>query len=103
MARPGPSFFARPSPRRLAARATGRPTSLASTEGQISPDLDGHRQPRPLAEVYASFDAGIAAGELELTGDVVRRLTGEEPEALLEFLVAIAPLGLVEPQASPRR
>jgi NAD(P)H dehydrogenase (quinone) len=45
-----------------------------------------HGLPRPLAEIYASFDAGVAAGELAVTSDVVQRFTGRAPESLGEFL-----------------
>lgn len=45
-----------------------------------------HGMPKPVAEVYASFDAGIAAGELDVASDVVARLTGKRAESLAEFL-----------------
>lgn len=45
-----------------------------------------HGMPQPLAEVYASFDAGIAAGELDVATDVVARLSGTPPESLAAFL-----------------
>jgi NAD(P)H dehydrogenase (quinone) len=45
-----------------------------------------HGLPRPLAEVYGSFDAGIAAGELDVTSDHVQRLTGEKPQSLRDFV-----------------
>ncbi len=45
-----------------------------------------HGLPRPLAEVYGSFDAGIAAGELDVTSDHVQRFTGQKPQALRDFL-----------------
>jgi NAD(P)H dehydrogenase (quinone) len=53
--------------------------------------IDGmvqHGLPRPLAEVYASFDAGIAAGELDVKSDSVERFTGARPQALGDFLRA---------------
>jgi NAD(P)H dehydrogenase (quinone) len=53
--------------------------------------IDGmveHGLPRPLAEVYASFDAGTAAGELDVKSDNVERFTGAKPQALGEFLRA---------------
>jgi NAD(P)H dehydrogenase (quinone) len=45
-----------------------------------------HGLPRPLAEVYASFDAGIAAGELDVASDSVLRFTGHAPQSLADFL-----------------
>lgn len=53
----------------------------ALVEGMVQ-----HGLPRPVAEIYASFDAGIAAGELAVATDVVARLTGKQPESLGEFL-----------------
>ncbi|HEX2877060.1 MAG TPA: SDR family oxidoreductase [Polyangiaceae bacterium] len=53
--------------------------------------IDGmvqHGLPRPLAEVYASFDAGTAAGELDVKSDSVERFTGKKPQALGDFLRA---------------
>jgi len=53
--------------------------------------IDGmvqHGLPRPLAEVYGSFDAGTAAGELDVTSDAVARFTGQKPQAIRDFLAA---------------
>ena len=53
--------------------------------------IDGmvqHGLPRPLAEIYASFDAGTAAGELDVTSDHVERFTGQKPQAMRDFLRA---------------
>jgi len=47
-----------------------------------------HGLPRPIAEVYASFDAGTAAGELDLKSDHVERFTGQKPQTLRDFLRA---------------
>jgi NAD(P)H dehydrogenase (quinone) len=51
--------------------------------------IDGmvqHGLPRPLAELFASFDTGIAAGELDVTSDVVQRFAGHAPQSLADFL-----------------
>lgn len=53
----------------------------ALVEGMVQ-----HGLPRPVAEIYASFDAGIAAGELEGVSDTVQRLTGKKPESVAELL-----------------
>jgi len=47
-----------------------------------------HGLPRPVAEIYASFDAGTAAGELDVKSDHVERFTGQKPQALRDFLRA---------------
>jgi NAD(P)H dehydrogenase (quinone) len=44
--------------------------------------------PRPIAEAYASFDAGIAAGTLDVVSDAVEALTGQKPTSVCEFLTA---------------
>jgi NAD(P)H dehydrogenase (quinone) len=45
-----------------------------------------HGVPRHLAEIFGSFDAGIAAGELAVVSDSVERFTGKKPESLADFL-----------------
>jgi NAD(P)H dehydrogenase (quinone) len=53
--------------------------------------IDGmvqHGLPRPLAEVYGSFDAGIADGELDVASDNVARFTGKAPQSMKDFLRA---------------
>jgi NAD(P)H dehydrogenase (quinone) len=45
-----------------------------------------HGLPRPIAEILGSFDAGIAAGELDVVSDHVERFTGKKPESLADFL-----------------
>jgi NAD(P)H dehydrogenase (quinone) len=47
-----------------------------------------HGMPRPIAELYASFDVGIARGQLAGVSDTVERLTGSKPQRLLDFLGA---------------
>lgn len=53
----------------------------ALVEGMVQ-----HGLPRPVAEVFGSFDAGIAAGELSVVSDSVQRFTGKPPESLADFL-----------------
>ena len=61
-----------------------QPIPLAAlTEGMVQ-----HGLPRPLAEVYASFDAGIADGELDVASENVARFTGTQPQSMKEFLRA---------------
>ena len=47
-----------------------------------------HGMARPVAEIYASFDLGIARGDFGSTSDTVRRLTGRQPQSAGEFLTA---------------
>jgi NAD(P)H dehydrogenase (quinone) len=55
----------------------------ALTDGMVE-----HGLPRPVAEIYASFDAGVAAGELDLVSDHVARFTGKKPQSFADFLRA---------------
>lgn len=44
--------------------------------------------PRPLAEGYASFDAGIAQGKFSAVSSAVEELTGRKPVSLSDFLAS---------------
>ena len=59
-----------------------QPIPLAALiEGMVQ-----HGLPRPVAEIYASFDAGTAAGDLDVKSDHVERFTGQKPVAMRDFL-----------------
>ena len=47
-----------------------------------------HGMPRPVAELYASFDTATARNELARVSDAVQRLTGRAPQSVREYLVA---------------
>lgn len=71
----------------LASEISGRP--LVHQPVPLAALVDGmvqHGLPRPLAEVFASFDSGIAAGELAVVSDSVARFTGKQPQSLGDFL-----------------
>jgi NAD(P)H dehydrogenase (quinone) len=71
----------------IASELSGRklehqPVPLAALiEGMVQ-----HGLPRPVAEIYASFDAGTAAGDLDVKSDHVERFTGQKPVAMRDFL-----------------
>ncbi len=44
--------------------------------------------PQPVAEVYASFDAGTAIGKNDVVSNAVEQLTGRKPTSVTEFLTA---------------
>jgi NAD(P)H dehydrogenase (quinone) len=44
--------------------------------------------PHPVAESYASFDAGIAQGKFSAVSSTVEELTGRKPTSLADFLTA---------------
>lgn len=83
----GPESLSGADIARLISEVGGRPVEHQSiphealVEGMVQ-----HGLPRPIAEVYASFDAGFAAGELAQVSDTVERLTGKRPEKLGDFL-----------------
>jgi NAD(P)H dehydrogenase (quinone) len=83
----GPDSLSGPDIAKLISEISGRPVEHQSIpvpaliEGMVQ-----HGLPRPLAEVFASFDAGFAAGELAAVSDTVQRLTGEAPQSLGDFL-----------------
>ncbi len=83
----GPDSLSGPDIARLLGEVGGRAVEHQSIP--LTALVDGmvqHGLPRPVAEIYASFDAGIAAGELSAVSDTVERLTGKKPESLGDFL-----------------
>lgn len=58
-------------------------TLEALTQGMVDAGL-----PRPVADVYASFDAGAAQGKLDVVTNVVEELTGKKPTRLADYIAA---------------
>lgn len=83
----GPESLSGPDIAKLLSEVSGRSIEHQSIplpaliEGMVQ-----HGLPRPVAEVFASFDAGFAAGELSAVSDTVQRLTGKAPQTLGDFL-----------------
>jgi len=72
----------------LASEVVGRKIVHVSVPGDaLVRGLVEHGLPQPVAELLASFDAGIARGELATATDTVQRLTGRAPSSLRDFLV----------------
>lgn len=69
------------------AKATGKPLAVTHVPvADIVQGLTGAGFPEPVAQVFASFDANIAAGGLaEVTGDY-RALTGRAPRGFEDWL-----------------
>jgi NAD(P)H dehydrogenase (quinone) len=83
----GPESLSGPDIARLLSEVGGRPVEHQSIPLEALVDgMVAHGLPRPIAEVYASFDAGIAAGEVAAVSDTVERLTGKKPETLGDLL-----------------
>jgi NAD(P)H dehydrogenase (quinone) len=82
----GPEAPSGPDIARLVAEVGGRPVEHLSIPLEALVDgMVQHGLPRPVAEIYASFDAGFAAGEAAGVSDTVERLTGKKPENLGDF------------------
>ncbi len=58
-------------------------TLEALTQGMVDAGL-----PRPVAEVYASFDTGAAQGKLDVVTNAVEELTGTKPTRLADYIAA---------------
>lgn len=85
----GPEALSRAELAGIASALTGQtvtyiPLELeALIQGMVSAGL-----PRPLAEVYASFDAGVAQGKCAAVSSAVEELTGSKPTRVVDFLAA---------------
>lgn len=68
---------------------TGKPLAVVDiTPAQLIEGLRAHGFPPALADVFASFDAATAAGDLGAVTDDYRHLTGESPTPLDAWLPA---------------
>ncbi|MCU0464806.1 MAG: SDR family oxidoreductase [Anaerolineae bacterium] len=84
----------------LTQELSGKPVQYVAIP--LSALIDGMVQaglPRPVAEVYASFDAGIAAGVLDTAPGAVELLTGKPAQSVADFLTAHHEALLAQPQA----
>jgi len=73
----------------IMARVTG--SSITYVPLTLETLIGGMEQaglPRPMAEAYASFDAGIAQGMMNVASTAVKDLTGSAPMSVSEFLSA---------------
>lgn len=85
----GPEALSQADLARITTELTGRQVTY------IPLDLDVRIQgmvtaglPRPAAEVYASFDAGMAQGYFSGVSTAFEELTGQKPDSVAEFLAA---------------
>lgn len=68
---------------------TGKPLAVVDiTSAQLVEGLKAHGFPPVLADVFASFDAATAAGDLGAITDDYARLTGQSPTPLATWLPA---------------
>lgn len=85
----GPEALSQADLAAIATKITGKQVTYvpipveALIEGMVGAGL-----PRPLAEVYASFDVGTAQGEFSNVSSAVETLTGRPPIRLADLLAA---------------
>ncbi len=85
----GPSAISQAELAEIAQTLSGKPVVyVAIPLSALVDGMVGAGLPRPMAEVYASFDAGIAAGVLDVAPGAVESLTGTPPQSVAEFLAA---------------
>lgn len=85
----GPAAVTRDEIAQLASEILGR--SIHHVNVPVAALVAGmveHGMPKPIAELYATFDVGTAQGYLANTADTVQRLTGRAPQSVRDFLVA---------------
>lgn len=83
----GPASISQADLAEIASRISGKPvtyiplTQEALIQGMVSAGL-----PQPAAELYASFDAGIAEGFLDVESTTVEMLTGRKPISVADYM-----------------
>jgi NAD(P)H dehydrogenase (quinone) len=71
----------------IVSEVVGRPIARSSVPAEaLVAGMVQHGLPRPLAELYASFDVSVARGELAQVTNTVEKLTGQAPTSLRDFL-----------------
>lgn len=86
----GPTTVSQADIAAIAQDLSGKPVTYVAiphatlVDGMVSAGL-----PRPIAEVYASFDAGITAGTLDVASNAVESLTGKVPTSVKDFLISV--------------
>ncbi len=85
----GPQALSQAEVAAIASRLSGQAvTYVAIPHSALVDGMGGAGLPRPVAEIYASFDAGIAAGVLDVALGALQQLTGQAPMGLEAFLAA---------------
>ncbi len=73
----------------IASQVIGQPVAYVPLELEtLIQNMVSAGLPRPLAEGYASFDAGIAQGKFSAVSSAVEELTGRKPVSLSDFLAS---------------
>lgn len=85
----GPEAVSQAELAAIASELSGRSIAYVPIELEtLIQNMVGAGLPRPVAEIYASFDAGIAANELSGVSSAFEELTGQKPTRVADFLAA---------------
>ena len=73
----------------LTTTITGQPVTYVPIPLEsLIQGMEGAGIPRPIAEIYASFDDGTAQGKHALVSNAFEELTGRKPTSAAEYLIA---------------
>ena len=85
----GPAIITQADLARIASAITGRPVAYVPvSHDMIVAGMVAAGLPQPVAEMYASFDIGIAQGTLAVASSAVADLTGKPPQSVHDYLAA---------------
>jgi NAD(P)H dehydrogenase (quinone) len=85
----GPEALSSAQVAAILSELTGKPVKHLSVAPEaLIEGMVQHGLPKFAAELYASFDVGVAKGQLAKTSDTVQRLNGKVPQSVMAFLTA---------------
>lgn len=85
----GPQALSRADLAQIATQITGKPVTYIPLELEaMIQGMVGAGLPRFVAEMFASFDTGVAQSKFEAVSQAVAELTGRQPAHLADFLTA---------------
>ncbi|MEP7285435.1 MAG: SDR family oxidoreductase [Chloroflexota bacterium] len=85
----GPEALSQADLAAIATTISGHPVTYIPLELEVLiQNMVAAGLPRPIAELYASFDTAIAQGKLDVVSTAIEDLTGRKPMRLADFLTA---------------
>ncbi len=85
----GPEALSQTELAALASQISGRAINYVPLELEtLIQNMENAGLPRPVAEIYASFDTAVGQGKFSHVTDNVQELTGRKPISVAEFLTA---------------
>ncbi|MBI5958002.1 MAG: SDR family oxidoreductase [Chloroflexi bacterium] len=85
----GPAALSQAELAAIAATITGQQVTYVPLELEtLITNMVNAGLPRPIAEILASFDTGIAQGKFDVVSSAVEDLTGRKPTSVAEFLAS---------------